>query len=89
MGHGSSGAGDQKRGQDPEGRGEAGEGVQHFGGVEDGDLGRSPTKVTGKAADRGLPFPREPSPLRLQEAAPGGEKGMERSGGQSRLGKPF
>lgn len=51
-------------------RREVGEGVQHFGGVEDGDLGRAPTRVTGKAADRGLPFPREPSPLRLQEAAP-------------------
>lgn len=48
---------------------EVGEGVQHFRGVEDGDLGRAPTRVTGKAADRGLPFPREPSPLRLQEAA--------------------
>lgn len=34
-----------------------GKGVQHFGGVEAGDLGRAPTKVTGKAADRELPLP--------------------------------
>lgn len=48
-----------------------GEGAQHFGGEEGGDLGRAPTEVTGKAADRGLPFPhRALSLLRLQEAAP-------------------
>lgn len=34
-----------------------GKGVQHFGGVEAGDLGRAPTKVTGKAADRELLLP--------------------------------
>lgn len=61
-----------KEGAGPrEKRREVGKGVQHFRRVEDGDLGRAPTKVTRKAADRGLPFPREPSLLRLQEAAPG------------------
>lgn len=34
-----------------------GKGVQHFGGVEAGDLGRAPTKVTGKAADRDRRLP--------------------------------
>lgn len=60
-------------------------------GEEDGDLGRTPTKVRGKAADRGLLLPqRVLSLLRLQEAAPRVmRKAVERSGGQSGLGKPF
>lgn len=49
------------------------------------DLGRSPNKVTRKAADRGL-LPQRA--LSLKTARSGLESG-ERSGGQARLGKPF
>lgn len=65
-------------------------GVQHFGGVEAGDLGRAPTKVTGKAADRGLSLSQRVLSLKTARSGPqGGEKGVKRSGGQSWLGKPF
>lgn len=84
----------KEEGHDPEGRGEGAGGGKGSSALRRGRGWRPRTgskRSDGKAADRGLPLPqRALSLLRLQEAAPRVmRKAVERSGGQSGLGKPF